>query len=90
MNFEFTGKIFFPLVNALIIILDHKTFYFLLEKMNSEINLNTITTNLQQNNNWNVMTIENVLNNNKQHPVNTAVWHCRNASIKMVNMFVLH
>ena len=63
----------FPLVNVLIIILDHKTFYFLLEKMNSEINLNTITTNLQQNNNWNAMTIENVLNNNKQHPVNTAV-----------------
>ena len=58
--------------------------------MNSEINLNKITTNLQQNNNWNVMTIENVLNNNKQHPVNTAVWHWRNALIKMVNMFVLH
>jgi hypothetical protein len=29
MNFEFTGKKIFPLVNALIIILDHKTFYFL-------------------------------------------------------------
>ena len=40
--------------------------------MNSEINLNKITTDLQQNNNWNVMTIENVLSNNKQHPVNTA------------------
>ena len=39
--------------------------------MNSDINLNKITTDLQQNNNWNVMTIENVLNNNKQHPVNT-------------------
>ena len=41
--------------------------------MNSDINLNKITIDLQQNNNWNVMTIENVLNNNKQHPVNTAV-----------------
>jgi hypothetical protein len=41
--------------------------------MNSDINLNKITTDLQQNNNWNVMTIENVLSNNKQHPVNTAV-----------------
>ena len=41
--------------------------------MNSEINLNKITTDLQQNNNWNVITIENVLNYNKQHPVNTAV-----------------
>ena len=40
--------------------------------MNSDINLNKITTDLQQNNNWNVMTIENVLSNNKQHPVNTA------------------
>jgi hypothetical protein len=58
--------------------------------MNSDINLNKITTDLQQNNNWNVMTIENVLSNNKQHPVNTAVWHRRNASIKMVNMVVLH
>jgi len=37
-------------------------------------NLNKIKniTDLQQNNNWNVMTIENVLNNNRQHPVNTA------------------
>jgi hypothetical protein len=42
--------------------------------MNSEINLNKITTDLQQNNNWNVMTLENVLNNNKKHPVNTAVF----------------
>ena len=41
--------------------------------MNSEINLNKITTDLQQNNNWTVMTIEIVLNNNKQNPVNTAV-----------------
>jgi hypothetical protein len=41
--------------------------------MNSDINLNKITTDLQQNNNWNVITIENVLSNNKQHPVNTAV-----------------
>ena len=41
--------------------------------MNSDINLNKITIDLQQNNNWNVMTIENVLSNNKQHPVNTAV-----------------
>jgi hypothetical protein len=44
--------------------------------MNSNIHLNKIktspTTDLQQNNNWNVMTIENVLSNNKQHPVNTA------------------
>jgi hypothetical protein len=40
-----------------------------------------LTTDLQQNNNWNVMTLENVLNNNKKHPVNTAVWHWRNASI---------
>ena len=43
--------------------------------MNSDINLNKITTDLQQNNNWNAMTIENVLSNNKQHPVNTAVCH---------------
>jgi hypothetical protein len=37
--------------------------------MNSDINFNKITTDLQQNNNWNAMTIENVLSNNKQHPV---------------------
>jgi hypothetical protein len=36
------------------------------------------------------MTIENVLNDSKQHPVNTAVWHWRNASNKMVNMVVSH
>jgi hypothetical protein len=26
----------------------------------------------KQKNNWNEMTIENVINNNRQHPVNTA------------------
>jgi len=48
MNFEFTGKkATFPLINVLIIILDHKTFYFLSKKLNSNINLNKIKTSPQ-------------------------------------------
>ena len=72
MNFEFTGKKHFSIGKCINNNIRSQNLLFSLKKMNSEINLNKITTDLQQNNNWNVMTIENVLNNNKQHPVNTA------------------
>ena len=54
-------------------------FCLLKKKVNcSNINLNKIKTSPQINN-WNEMTIENVINNNRQQ---------RTASFKMVNMVV--